>query len=290
MIPAWVDRREYPFAPRALDVDGGSLRYVDEGSGPVVLMVHGTPTWSFLYRHLIKALSAHYRCVAPDLLGFGLSDKPAEASYRPADQARRLTTLIDTLGLKDLTLVVHDFGGPIGLAHAIERPENVGRLVLFNTWMWSLRDDARFARAGRLFGSAIGRFLFQRLSFSTQVLWRRAIADSQRYTPAIHAQYRAALATAADRRVTWHYARELLASSDWYESLWARRDRIAHTPALLVWGMRDPAFGPALARWRSVFTRAEVVELGGVGHAPTEERGPEVAGIVERFLEGRGKR
>jgi haloalkane dehalogenase len=289
VIPAWVDRREYPFTPRAIDVDGGSMRYVDEGSGPAVLMVHGTPTWSFLYRHLIRGLSARYRCVAPDLLGFGLSDKPAGASYRPADQARRLTTLIDTLGLKDLTLVVHDFGGPIGLAHAIERPENVARLVLFNTWMWSLRDDARFARAGRLLGSAIGRFLFQRLSFSTQVLWRRAVADKARYTPAIHAQYRAAHATAADRRVTWEYARELLASSDWYERLWSRRDRIADTPALLVWGMKDPAFGTALPRWRSVFPSAEVVELAGVGHAPPEERGPEVAELVERFLRERGE-
>jgi haloalkane dehalogenase len=290
VIPAWVDRREYPFTPRALDVDGGTIRYVDEGSGPVVLMVHGTPTWSFLYRHLVSALSPRYRCVAPDLLGFGLSAKPASAAYRPADQARRLTTLIDTLALKDLTLVVHDFGGPIGLSHAIERPDNVRRLVLFNTWMWSLRAEARVARAGRLFGSAIGRLLFERLSLSTQVLWRGAIADKTRYTPAIHAQYRAAMATPTDRRATWHYARELLASSEWYESLWARRDRIADKPALLVWGMKDPAFGTALARWRSVFTHAEVVELGGVGHAPTEERGPEVAAMVGRFLEGRGAR
>lgn len=288
MIPAWVDRREYPFTPRALDVEGGAMRYVDEGDGPVVLMVHGTPTWSFLYRHLVKALAPRYRCVAPDLLGFGLSAKPRSASYRPAEQARRLTTLIDTLGLKDLTLVVHDFGGPIGLAHAIERPQNVRRLVLFNTWMWSLRDDARFARAGRVFGSALGRILFERFAFSTQVLWRTAIADKARYSSAIHAQYRAALATAGDRRVTWHYARELLASSEWYDSLWARRDRIADTPALLLWGMKDPAFGAALPRWRALFTRAEVVEFADAGHAPPEERGPEAAVMVERFLNARG--
>lgn len=289
MIPAWVDRREYPFTPRALDVEGGTMRYVDEGAGPVVLMVHGTPTWSFLYRHLIRALSAGARCVVPDLLGFGLSARPASASYRPADQARRLTTLIDTLGLDDLTLVVHDFGGPIGLAHAIERPERVRRLVLFNTWMWSLRDEPRFARAGRVLGGAIGRILFERLGLSTQVLWRRAVADRQRYTPAIHAQYRAPLATATDRRVTWHYARELVGSSAWYESLWARRERIAHLPALLVWGMKDPAFAAMLPRWRALFTRAEVVELADVGHAPPEERGPEVAAMVERFLRGRGE-
>ncbi len=102
-------------------------------------MVHGTPTWSFMYRHLIRDLSPRYRCIAPDHLGFGLSDRPAGWSYRPEDQARNLARLIETLGLKDLTLVVHDFGGPIGLAYALDHPENVRRLVLFNTWMWSFR-------------------------------------------------------------------------------------------------------------------------------------------------------
>ena len=129
MIPAWVDRAQYPFEPRALDVGAGTMRYVDEGTGPPVVMVHGTPTWSFLYRDLVKGLRDRYRCVAPDLLGFGLSDKPAGASYRPEDQGRRLRGLIDRLALKDITLMVHDFGGPIGLSYALEHPGNVKRLV-----------------------------------------------------------------------------------------------------------------------------------------------------------------
>jgi len=104
LIPAWVDRREYPFEPRTLDVDGGWLSYVDEGEG---------------------ALKARHRCVVPDHLGFGLSDRPRGWSYRPEDQARNLARLIETLALKDLTLVVHDYGGPIGLAYALDHPENV---------------------------------------------------------------------------------------------------------------------------------------------------------------------
>ena len=284
MIPAWVDVREYPFTPRMLAVDAGRMSYLDEGEGPTVVMVHGTPTWSFLYRHLVRALAPRHRCIVPDLPGFGLSDRPADASYRPEEQARRLTTLIETLGLKELTLVVHDFGGPIGLAHAIERPQSVHRLVLFNTWMWSLADERSFRLVGRLFGGPLGRLAFERFRLSTEVLWRSAVADRSRYTRAVHAHYRAPMATAAARRATWVYARELLGSSAWYERLWARRERIADIPALLVWGMKDPAFARFLPRWRALFTHADIVEMRDVGHAPPEERGPEVATLVARFL------
>ncbi|HEU5322336.1 MAG TPA: alpha/beta fold hydrolase [Methylomirabilota bacterium] len=283
--PAWLDTAEYPFAPHWLPVEGGRLHYVDEGAGPPVLMVHGTPTWSFLYRHLVKALRGPYRCVAPDNLGFGLSDKPAGVSYRPADQARRLAGFVDALGLEDLTLVVHDFGGPIGLSYALEHPERVRRLVLFNTWMWSLAGEPRAAWFARLMATPLGRLLYERAGFSVRVMLRHAVADRARYTPAVHRHYDAALGTPAARHATWVYARELLGSGEWYESLWRRRARIAHLPALLAWGMKDPAFGAHLPRWRTVFARAEVLELPDAGHAPTEERGPEVAAAVARFLD-----
>jgi haloalkane dehalogenase len=284
VIPPWVDAREYPFTPRMLAVDAGRMSYLDEGEGPPVVMVHGTPTWSFLYRHLVKALAPRHRCIVPDLPGFGLSDRVSDASYRPEDQARRLTALIETLRLKDFTLVVHDFGGPIGLAHAIERPASVHRLVLFNTWMWSLAGDRSFRLVGGLLGGSLGRLALERLGLSTEVLWRRAIADRARYTRAVHAHYRAPMATRAARRATAVYARELLGSSAWYERLWSRRERIADIPALLIWGMKDPAFGKFLPRWQRVFTHVNVAELRDVGHAPPEERGPEVSGMVAQFL------
>jgi haloalkane dehalogenase len=287
VIPAWVDSERYPFAPRALDVGMGTMRYVDEGAGAPVVMVHGTPTWSFLYRDLIKALRDRYRCVVPDHLGFGLSDKPLGASYRPQDQAARLTTLIETLGLKDITLMVHDFGGPIGLSYAIEHPANVTRLVLFNTWMWSLAGDRQMRWIGRAFAGRVGRLLYERWAFSVNVIFRRAVGDRSRYTSDVHAQYAGPLRDPAARHATWIYARELLGSSAWYDALWARRDRIARIPAMLVWGMKDPAFARCLPRWRSLFPQAEVIELPHVGHAPMEERGPEIAPGIARFLEAR---
>jgi len=281
LIPAWVDRREYPFEPRTLDVDGGRLSYVDEGEGAPIVMVHGTPTWSFLYRHLIRSLKERHRCVVPDHLGFGLSDRPRDWSYRPEDQARNLARLIESLALKDLTLVVHDYGGPIGLAYAIDHPENVRRLILFNTWMWSWDGDRRMEWSGRILGGPLGRFLYERVGFSVRVMLRHAIADHRRYTRAVERHYLRAL----DGHATWIYARELLGSSAWYDGLWRRRDRIARIPALLIWGMKDPAFGRYLGRWREVFERAEVVELPDCGHAPPEERAPEVLKRLAPFLE-----
>jgi pimeloyl-ACP methyl ester carboxylesterase len=281
LIPGWVDRREYPFEPRELDVEGGRLSYVDEGEGAPVVMVHGTPTWSFLYRHLIRELSPRYRCIAPDHLGFGLSDRPADWSYRPEDQGRNLARLIETLGLKDITLAVHDYGGPIGLAYALDHPENVRRLVLFNTWMWSFAGDRRVAWPARILGGRLGRYLYEKRQFSVRVMLRHAVADRRRYTREVEQHYLQAL----DGHATWIYARELLGSGAWFDSLWARRDRIARIPTILIWGMKDPAFARYLPRWRQVFEQAEVVQLADCGHAPPEERAPESLLFLTRFLE-----
>jgi haloalkane dehalogenase len=285
VTPAWLDRAAYPFSSRWAEIDGARMHYIDEGQGPTLLMVHGTPTWSFLYRHLVTGLRDRFRCVVPDHLGFGLSDKPAGDAYRPQDQARRLAAFVQALGLEDLTLAVHDFGGPIGLAYALDHPDNVRRLVVFNTWMWSLAGDRQYERVSRLLSGALGRFLYERLGFSLNVVFRHAVADKTRYTRAVHAQYAAPLRDPAARHATWIYLRELLGSSDWYAGQWARRERLAAIPALLVWGLKDPAFGKWLPRWRTVFRRAEVVAWDYVGHAPPEERGPESAAHVARFLE-----
>src|SRR5687768_14346435 len=106
-MPAWLDTAAYPFPPRHFDTGEGRLHYVDEGHGPPVVIVHGTPTWSFEYRDLIRRLAPSHRVIVPDHLGFGLSDRPAGADYRPAAHAQRLARLLDALDVRDVTLVVH---------------------------------------------------------------------------------------------------------------------------------------------------------------------------------------
>ncbi len=135
--PAWLERNEYPFESHWFNLPEGQMHYLGEGRADdpereTLLFVHGTPEWSFGYRKLIKDLAQDYRCLAPDLLGFGLSDKP-EVSYHPKDQAERLGRFLETHDPGPLTLVLHDFGGPIGLGWALQHLEQVRRLVLMNT-------------------------------------------------------------------------------------------------------------------------------------------------------------
>ncbi len=129
-------------------------------------------------------------------------------------------------------------------------------------------------RIDLVLGGPLGRVFYERGGFSVNVMFRHALADRRRYTPTIRRHYAAPLGPGR-REAPWVYARELLASSAWYETLWRRRARLAQTPALLVWGLKDPAFATALPRWRTVFEH--------VGHAPPEERGPELAPL---FVDG----
>jgi haloalkane dehalogenase len=284
--PAWLDREAYPFTPRRLRLPEGTLSYVDEGEGPPILFVHGTPTWSFEYRHLIRALARTHRCVAVDLLGFGLSERPPGFAYTPEAHAAVLAGFVARLGLEGFTLVAHDFGGPIALPLALERPGRVKALVLLNTWMWSIADDPDMRRKAGIAGGALGRFLYRRFNFSLRVLTPYAYGDRRRLTRAIHRQYLAPFPDADGRgRVLWPLARALLASGDFYNSLWQRRDRLAGLPALILWGMRDRAFAPALlARWRSALPQARVVELAGAGHWPHEEAPDDVVEALRAFL------
>jgi haloalkane dehalogenase len=286
MQASWLDREAYPFRSRWLELPNrGRMHYVDEGQGEPVLLIHGTPTWSFEWRHLIRGLSSGYRCIAPDHLGFGLSDRPREGEYTPEWHAANLAAFVKGLGLERFTLVVHDFGGPIGLPLAIDRPEQVSGLVVLNSWMWSLRGDKGVERAARLIGGPLGRALYRRLNFSLRVMMPSAYADRRKLTPATHRQYLAPFPDAWSRgAVLWTLARSLMGSDEYYERLWRSRGALRETPALLVWGMKDPAFRPhQLEKWRTVLPEADVRELP-VGHWPQEEAPDEVVGAVQQFL------
>ncbi len=287
MDAQWVDSSMYPFQPHTFHVSAGEMHYVDEGHGKPIVMVHGTPTWSFLYRHLIRGLSTGYRVIAPDHLGFGLSDKPGFWSYKPSDHARNLCNLIEQFELKDLTLVVHDFGGPIGLSYAVEHPENVSAIVLFNTFMWSLKGDPAFERPARLFNNALGRFAYRNLNFSPAVMIRAAWGDKRKLTREIHRHYLQALPTPADRQGTWVFLQELIGSSSWYGGLWAQRERIRDIPVQILWGMKDIAFREKeLHKWENLFPQAQVMRFPEAGHFVQEEEGERLVPVVRGFLDG----
>lgn len=283
--PAWLDRAEFPFASRTYAHHDGRMHYVDEGAGPVLLFVHGTPEWCFGFRHLIKAFRGTHRCIAADHLGFGLSDKPRGADYTVAAHARRLQGLIDHLCLKDLVLVVTDFGGPIGLPHALRHPENVKRVVLYNTWLWPLGDDKRFARPARMMRGRLGRLLYLRFGFSVNVMMPSAYGDRRKLAPALHAQFRKALPDAASRIATHALVKELLdAEPSWHEQ-WNQRGILQRMPTLLCWGMKDRFFPPdLLERWAQALPRARVQRFPDAGHFVHEEEPNGLIAAMERFL------
>ena len=262
----------------------GDMHYEDEGTGPPILFVHGTPTNSYEYRHLIAALSKRHRCIAPDLLGFGQSSRPQSFAYTPEAHAAVLQEFVRHLRLNDFTLVVHDFGGPIGLPLALQRLAT--RVVLMNTWAWPLNDDPKMARGARLIGGGIGRFLYRYANASLRLIMPSAYGDRKKLTPELHRRYLDVFRDRDARVLVLHaLAKSLLGSRAYYQSLLDRMDTLRRMPVLIVWGMKDSAFQPyQLVRWQRLLPHAQVEKIAAAGHWPHEEEPACVIEAIERFL------
>lgn len=283
--PDWLDRKEYPFAANFFETPAGKMHYVDEGRGEVVLLLHGNPAWSFLYRNLIKQLSPHYRCIAPDLIGFGLSDKPYEWNYLPEDHAQNVTALIDHLGLKDITLVVNDWGGPIGMHYAVNHPQNIKRLIVLNTWAWRVDDDFHYTSFSAMMGGPLGRFLIRHFNFFANSFMRVAFGDKRKLSRHAHAHYRNALPTKESRKGSWVFPRRIIHSTPWLGEIWDKIGTLKDKPTLFVWGMKDVAFREKeLQRWQSALSNSRTLRLPTVGHFVAEEAPEELAQTVQAFL------
>ena len=284
----WVDLGLYPFSPTTFSApDGHTMSVVDTGgTGPAVLFVHGTPTWSFMYRDVIAALGDDCRCIAPDHLGYGLSDKPPGADYRPAAHAERLIALVDALDLQDVTLVIHDVGGPLGLALLAARPERFSALVVINSFGWSTADDPSAQRISRVVAGPVGRWLYLQRNASPQKLLPAGFADRGALSDDEHLHYTAPFPDPDSRHGPWQAGVNLGAAADWYGSVWEQRGAWEALPAEIVWGMADPWFGPeALARWEDALPDARVTRLPDVGHFVAEDAPGAVTDAIRRLLD-----
>jgi pimeloyl-ACP methyl ester carboxylesterase len=283
-------RGTFPFEPRFLRAGKTSLHYVDEGpdDAPPLLFLHGNPTWSYLWRRPIAELSdLGHRCVALDHMGFGRSEKPPRmSSYTLERHVDNTLAVIDELDLRDLTLVAHDWGGPIGLGAMLERQERLRAVVLMNTWAWELPSWLPpFIREFRTEGLgeilALGGNLFVE-----SIPGGMARRDPD---PVMMEAYRAPFPDYWSRVATLAFQREIPMTE---------RDRSARAmgsiherltqldvPVLLVWGMRDPVFQPVfLDQWRELFPDAEVAEIEDASHFVVEDRPDVVSQAIERFL------
>jgi haloalkane dehalogenase len=273
----------FPFGSRWLESSAGRVHYVDEGGGRPLLMLHGNPTWSFLYRHLITELRGGFRCVAVDYPGFGLSDRPPRYGYTPAEHARVVGELVEELDLRDLVVVGHDWGGPIGLSVASATPERVEGLVLGNTWFWPAD------RTMRVFSRVMSSGPMQRAILRRNFFVERIVpAGTERdLTREEMDHYRGVQPTAAARVGVAEFPRQIVAAGDWLHTLSTRvPEKLADKRVLVVWPMRDRAFpaGKMLPRVLDAFSDAQVVKLPRARHYLFEDAPNEIArAIAGRF-------
>ncbi len=294
----WFVADEYPFESRYLDVPEGKLHYVDEGqgNGSPIVFVHGTPSWSYEFRTQIKALCQTHRCIALDHLGFGLSERPVKKpldpeepgfKYSMADHTANLRRLIEHLGLERYSLVVHDFGGPIALPLVFEAPERIERLVIMNSWAWTMDNDPKFEKGRRYLDTWLTRFLYLRGNFSASYMVKASWGTRDPLTPEIHARFKSMFPNKDSRLGTWGFARSLVRDEAYLEQLHAqvKGGRLDGVPTLVIWGKADGLVGePQLQRWKEELPGARFVELDGVGHFPQEEAPEDVGKLVSGFF------
>jgi pimeloyl-ACP methyl ester carboxylesterase len=277
-----------------VETDGVRLHVVDEGAGEPVVMLHGNPTSSHLWRNFVPPLvAAGYRAVAPDQLGFGSSDKPSDwRVYSYERHVRHFAAVVDELRLDDVTLVVHDWGGPIALAWAVEHPERVRRLVVLNTVGWPPPPGRRPSLGYRVLAAPIlgdvlvrGAHAVVRYALLRRLL-TRPIPERDR---AGYLNAQPSWASRAGILAAIRHSVEVVhggPARDRLERVGARLDRLADKPTLIVWGMRDPILKPTLLRrWRERFPQADVHELDDASHFLQEDAHERIVPILLDFLE-----
>ncbi|MBX3443059.1 MAG: alpha/beta fold hydrolase [Planctomyces sp.] len=280
-------KSEFPFTPRFFDLDGHRYSYVDEGQGPVLLCVHGNPTWSFAWRGVISAFRDSHRVIAVDHIGCGRSDKPRDYEYRLARHVENLTRFVDGLGLENITLVAHDWGGCIGMGAAVARPDRFGRFILMNTAAFRSRRIPLRIAVCRIpgFGALAVRGLN---GFSRAAL---TMAVERPLSPAARAGYLAPYDSWAHRIAVHEFVRDIPLSPAHrsYETL-AEVEvglvQFVDRPMLLPWGMRDWCFTPAFLReWRERFPKARTAEFADAGHYIFDDAGDRLIASMREFID-----
>jgi len=282
-------RELYPWTGRTITgADGLAQHFIDEGEGPVVLMVHGNPTWSFYYRALVADLSRDHRCIVPDHIGCGLSDKPSDWGYRVPDHIDKLCELIETLDLRDITLVVHDWGGAIGYAAAIRMPERFLRFVVTNTGAFLLPLPAslkalRFPGYGHVVVQGLNGFLRLGMAF--------AVGHKDRFAGPVRDGYFAPYGSWAERQVIRRFIEEIPIEADHpnralLETLDAGLPALTGRPHIVFWGQQDWVFHPGyLEGWKQRLPDAEVHVYDDCSHWVVEEASDRMLPLIRGFME-----
>ena len=287
-----IPREFYPFDSHFLDIGGLKYHYLDEGEGDPVVAVHGNPTWSFYYRELVKELRGDHRVVAPDHIGCGLSDKPGDDRY-PYTLSRRVedfSRLMDELGLEGVNLVLHDWGGMIGLAWAVQNPERVKRLVILNTAAFPLPESKPFPwQLWLVRDTPIGPLMVRGLNAFSRGASHVA-CTRKKLSKTMRDAYCAPYDSWTDRIATLRFVQDIPlrpddSGYDIVSDTAARLEVFRDRPVLICWGDKDFVFDHHfLAVWQKVYPDAEVHRFADCGHYILEDASEEIIPLVRRFL------
>jgi cis-3-alkyl-4-acyloxetan-2-one decarboxylase len=282
----------YVSHPTFFDLRGLRYHYVDQGQGDPVVLVHGNPTWSFAFRSLIDALKTDHRVIAPDHIGCGLSEKPPDEryEYRLKQRVDDLEALLEHLGVRErITLVLHDWGGMIGMAYASRHPERIKRLVILNTAAFRLPAGKKLPwQIWIIRNTFLGPLLVRGLNLFSEGLVRWCV--TRRLTPDERAGYLGPYGSWRDRIAVLRFIQDIpLSERDpSYEIVKQTEEslpRFADVPMLICWGARDFVFDDAFLRgWQERFPRAEVHRFEKAHHLVLEDEGPIVVELVKDFF------
>ena len=281
-LPFEVPKSLFPVEHRFIELNGARIHYVDEGKGDTLLLLHGNPSWSFLYRKMIPPLRNEFRCVAPDYPGYGMSSAPPGYGFTPPEHSAVLEKFVDKLGIKDLTMMVQDWGGPVGLGLAGRRPELVKRLVIGNTFAWPLNESFRVQMFSRMAGGPVGRALTLAFNFTPKLFFKRGLA--QKISPEVLALYLAPWKDRGRRKPATIAPRQLIKAAPYLREVESNLHKIADRPALIVWGTADFAFGEAeRTRFESIFKDHETILFEKASHFLQEDEGERIAEAIRAF-------
>jgi pimeloyl-ACP methyl ester carboxylesterase len=282
----WFRKEEYPFVSKYIDLSVGKLHYIDEGEGEAIVFVHGTPSWSYEFRQQVLSLRDSHRCIVFDHFGFGLSDRPDAWDYSVESHRKILKEFIAKLGLKNFTLILHDFGGPIGLPLAIETPEKVSRIVISNSWFWPFETvDPKFAKSKRWLDTGLMKFLYMKMNFSAKFMVKMAWGSHRQLDQKTHDQFCKLFPNSESRRSTWELAQAIIHTRNDFADFQKKIDSLRKIPILFLWGGADKLIDTQhLEQWRTLLPKAEYVIFPEVGHFVFDEAPDLVIPRLSSFL------
>jgi len=238
---------------------------------------------------MVEALQGTHRCVAMDHLGFGLSDKPPKADYSPKGHAKRFASMMNQLGLKDITLIVHDAGAPIALDWAADNPDLIRDMIIFNSHLWNLDDNQTAQKLAKMILSPANKFYYRYIQSAPGFVLPALFADRYAISRPIERQYLKPFSAFVERTGVYKMVESWQSCGPWFDSVKEKAKSLNHKRTLILWGMKDPMFGfDALSTMVDIFPESQAIEFAESGRFLPEEQSEKVIGEIKWFLMNSG--